>query len=172
MTAERLEVQRAIAADAAPIFQLLCDPDGHVAIDSSGMLMSATGEPVTKVGDTFVVHMDREALNDYPLGLYDVTVEIVTFEQDREIAWTILGRMRPQIGHVYGYRLEPIDGGTLVTSYYDWSKIEPRWREANIFPVIPESALRATLGVLARTVAPGKPRPSLETTTDNAGEPA
>ena len=47
--------------------------------------------------------MDREALNDYPLGLYDVTVEIVTFEPDREIAWTILGQIN--IGHVYGYRL-------------------------------------------------------------------
>jgi hypothetical protein len=26
---------------------------------------------------------------------------------------------------------------------------------------VPESALRATLGILARTVAPGKPRPAL-----------
>ena len=105
--------------------------------------------------------MDREALNDYPIGLYDVTVEISTFEQDREIAWTILGQIRPQIGHVYGYRLEPIPGGTLVTSYYDWSAIDQAWKDANIFPVIPESALRATLGILARTVAPGVPRPPL-----------
>jgi hypothetical protein len=29
--------------------------------------------------------------------------------------------------------------------------------------VIPESALRATLGILARTVAPGKPRPTPST---------
>jgi hypothetical protein len=27
-------------------------------------------------GEIFVVHMDREAPNDYPLGLYDITVEI------------------------------------------------------------------------------------------------
>ena len=47
---------------------VLRDPAGHVAIDSSGMLMSASGAPVAAVGDTFVVHMDREALNDYPLG--------------------------------------------------------------------------------------------------------
>ena len=66
MTSERLEVQRAIAADPASIFRVLCDPKGHVAIDSSGMLMDATGEPVTAVGDSFVVHMDRESLNDYP----------------------------------------------------------------------------------------------------------
>ncbi|HEX3794469.1 MAG TPA: SRPBCC family protein [Acidimicrobiales bacterium] len=157
MTTERIEVQRTIAADPATIFNLLRDPQGHVTIDSSGMLMAATGQPVTAVGDTFTVHMDREALNDYPMGLYDVTVTITTFEPDREIAWTILGQIRPQIGHVYGYRLEPAEGGTLVTSYYDWSSIDPVWKEADIFPVISEGALRATLGILGRTISRGGP---------------
>ncbi|HSZ29900.1 MAG TPA: polyketide cyclase [Pseudonocardiaceae bacterium] len=130
-----------------------------MAIDSAGMLMAASGDRVTKVGDTFVVHMDREALNDYPMGLYDVTIEIVAFEPDQEIAWTVHGQF--DIGHVYGYRLEPIADGTLVTSYYDWSSIGQDWKDAAIFPVVPEGALRATLGILARTVAPGKPRPKL-----------
>jgi Polyketide cyclase / dehydrase and lipid transport len=154
MATERIEVQRIIEADPATIFAVLRDPQGHVAIDSSGMLQSAEGEPVTTAGDSFVVHMDRESLNDYPeLGKYDVTVSITVFEADREIAWKVLGRLRPQIGHVYGYRLEPAaDGGTLVTSYYDWSDIHPDWRAANIFPIISEGALRATLGILARTV--------------------
>jgi hypothetical protein len=153
MTSERLEVQRLIPADPASIFRILSDPKGHVAIDSSGMLMDASGEPVKAVGDSFVVHMDREALNDYPMGLYDVTVTIKTFDPEREIAWTILGQIRPQIGHIYGYTLEPADDGTLVTSYYDWSSIDPVWKEAGIFPVLSEGALRATLGILARTVA-------------------
>ena len=155
MTTERMEVQRTIAADPATIFRVLCDPQGHVAIDSSGMLLDAEGEPVRAVGDSFVVHMDREALNDYPLGRYDVTVSITTFVPDREIAWTILGQLRPQIGHVYGYTLAPVDDGTLVTSYYDWSSIDPVWKEAGIFPILSEGALRATLGILARTVARG-----------------
>jgi uncharacterized protein YndB with AHSA1/START domain len=155
--AERLEVQRAIAASAEEIFALLTDPAGHVAIDSSGMLMAASGAKVARAGDSFVVHMDREALDDYPLGLYDVTVEIVTFERDQEIAWTVRGKL--DLGHVYGYRLEPLAAGTLVTSYYDWSGVGQDWKDAAIFPVVPESALRATLGILARTVAPGKPRP-------------
>jgi hypothetical protein len=137
---------------------VLSDPQGHVAIDSWAMLMDATGDPVTAVGDSFAVHMDREALNDSPLGLYDVTVRIVTFEPDREIAWTIEGQLN--LGHVYSYRLEPINEGTVVTSYYDWSSVEQAWKDAAIFPVIPESALRATLGILARTVAPGRPRPA------------
>jgi hypothetical protein len=157
VTSERLEVKRTIEADPATIFRLLCDPQGHVAIDSAGMLMDATGEPVAGVGDSFIVHMDREALNDYPMGRYDVTVSIKTFDPDREIAWTILGRIRPQIGHVYGYLLEPTAEGTLVTSYYDWSQIHPEWKDAGIFPVISEGALRATLGILARTVVRGYP---------------
>jgi Polyketide cyclase / dehydrase and lipid transport len=153
--ADRMEVQRMIPAEPAAIFRVLTDPQGHVAIDSAGMLMDATGGPVGAAGDTFVVHMDREALNDFPLGKYDVTVRITKFAPEREIAWTIEGNIRPPIGHVYGYRLEPADAGTLVTSYYDWSAISDTWRESGIFPVIPLSALRATLGILARTVARG-----------------
>lgn len=155
-----MEVQRTIGAEPEAIFSVLCDPKGHVAIDSSGMLQGATGESVSGVGDTFAVHMDREALNDYPLGTYDVTVEITTFEPDREIAWTVVGQLDPPIGHIYGYRLEPADGGTLVTSYYDWSAIHPQWREADIFPIISEGALRATLGILDRTVTGGHRGPS------------
>ena len=152
MSTERIEVDRVIHASPADIFQVIQDPKGHVAIDSSGMLMGATGEPATKVGDTFVIHMDRQALNDYPLGIYDVTVLITRFEENKEIAWTVIGQLEPQIGHVYGYRLEPADGGTLVTSYYDWSEIDPVWRERDIFPIISETALRATLGILARNL--------------------
>lgn len=155
VTTDRLEVRRTIKAEPAAIFRILSDPKGHVAIDSSGMLMGSTGKPVTAAGDSFVVHMDREALNDYPMGRYDVTVTITAFEPDREIAWTILGQLRPQIGHVYGYTLEPSDEGTLVTSYYDWSEIDPVWRDAGIFPVLSEGALRATLGILDRTVTGG-----------------
>jgi hypothetical protein len=98
---ERVEASRTIPAPPAAIFRVLCDPDGHVDIDSSGMLMAASGDLVRGVG----------------------------------------------------YRLEPVSGGTLVTSYCDWSDIDPVWRERNIFPIISAGALRATLGILARTVA-------------------
>jgi hypothetical protein len=158
---ERIETRRTIAAPAPDIFAVLCDPQGHVAIDSSGMLQDADGDPVRAAGDSFVVHMDRESLNDYPqLGKYDVTVEITEFEQDRLISWTILGRLRPQIGHIYGYQLQPADdaAATVVTSFYDWSKIDPKYRDAGIFPILSEGVLRATLGILDRTVRRGYPR--------------
>jgi hypothetical protein len=152
MTTERFEVQRQIAAPPATVFAVLCDPKGHVAIDSSGMLQSADGEPVRGVGDKFVVHMDREAKGDYPLGKYDVTVIITSYLPDEHIEWTISSATQPPIMHLYGYRLEPSETGTLVTSYYDWSQIDDRYRSRGIFPVIPEAGLRATLGILARNV--------------------
>ncbi|MDL9946430.1 polyketide cyclase [Gordonia sp. ABSL11-1] len=147
---EQFEVTRLIEADRAEIFSLLCSPAGHVAIDSSGMLQSADGEPVRAVGDEFVVHMDRESLNDLPMGKYDVRVIITGFDDGRWIEWTIAGTVRPPLDHRYGYRLETVDEGTRVTSYYDWSRVHEKIRGR--FPIIPEAGIRATLGILARTV--------------------
>ncbi|MGW4223259.1 SRPBCC family protein [Streptomyces bauhiniae] len=154
MTTDRFEVTRQLAASPSTIFDVLRSPQGHVAIDSSGMLQSAEGDPVSAVGDQFLVHMDREALGDLPMGRYDVTVIITRYERDTLLEWTISGTIQPPIRHLYGYRLTPNDSGTLVTSYYDWSQIDDKYRKAGIFPVIPEAGLRATLGILARTVAP------------------
>ncbi len=149
---ERFEVERTIQATPSEIFAVLTDPNGHAAIDSTGMLQWSEGKRVTAVGDEFVVHMDRESFNDYPLGKYDVTVIITKYEPDALIEWTISGQIQPPLRHLYGYKLAPADGGaTLVTSYYDWSEIDDAYR-VGIFPVIPESAIRATLGILARQV--------------------
>ena len=149
---ERFSVTRRIDAPPSRIFRLLCDPNGHVAIDSTGMLQSADGDRVRGAGDEFEVHMDRESLGDLPMGRYDVTVQITRFEQDRLLEWTIRGTIKPPLRHLYGYRLEPDGGGTRVTSYYDWSRIDEAYRDAGVFPVIPEAGLKATLGILARTV--------------------
>ena len=149
---DRIEVTRPIPAPPSAIFDIVRSPAGHVAIDASGMLQDFTGEPAEKVGDTFVIHMDRESLGDLPMGKYDVTVTITGYEKDRFITWEVSGEGFPSIGHYYGYRLEPVEGGTLVTSIYDWSNIGEKWKATGAWPIIPESALKATLGILERTV--------------------
>jgi hypothetical protein len=160
MSGERIEVDRIIPADPAAIFEILRSPQGHVSIDSTGMLMWAEGDSATQAGDSFVVHMDRDALRDFPLDLYDVTVSFTRFDPDQAIEWTILTDfLDPPLGHVYGYRLDAVDGATKVTSYYDWSALADAYRGRIGFPIISETALRATLGILARTVAPGVARP-------------
>jgi hypothetical protein len=152
LLSDRIEVTRPIPASPTAIFDIVRSPAGHVAIDASGMLQDYTGEPAEKVGDTFVIHMDRESLNDVPMGKYDVTVHIILFERDKEIAWD-LGPDVP-VAHFYGYRLDAgEDGVTNVTCYYDWSKVNDDFKQH--FPIVPESALRATLGILERTVRKG-----------------
>jgi len=161
-TDTRIDATRLIPAPAADVFAVLCDPQGHVAIDATGMLQDATGSPVTAEGDTFVVHMDREALGDRPMGRYDVEVTIRSFVPDREISWSIIGTVKPGIGHVFGYELEPAPvsdgGGTRVTSYCDWSEAREDWK--HVFPIVTTTALRGTLGILDRTVRRGYPRAS------------
>jgi hypothetical protein len=152
---ERFEVQRTIPADPAAIFAIVSSPTGHVTIDATGMLQAGSGEPARAKGDTFTIHMDRESLGDMPMGKYDVTVTITAYEQDAFITWEVSGENFPSIGHYYGYRLEPVDGGTLVTSIYDWSAVDEKWRpNDDTWPIIPELSLKATLGILERTVAP------------------
>src|SRR6201992_1203564 len=109
---ERIAAPPQIDAPPAPIFAVLTDPRGHVAIDSSGMLQSADGDPVRQAGDRFVVHMDREALGDLPMGKYDVTVIITRLEPDAEIEWMISGTIQPPIMHLYGYQLAAGGRGT------------------------------------------------------------
>lgn len=77
--AERLEAQRMIPAPSDAIFEVLRDPQVHVAIHASGVPRDADGEPVSAVDDTFVAHLDREGLNDFPMGKYQLTVGIREF---------------------------------------------------------------------------------------------
>ncbi len=161
MSDRRIEVSRNIAAEPSEIFEILRSPDGHVQIDASGMLMWAEGEPVSKVGDRFHVHMDRDALRDFEMGEYELDVVFTRFVPERTIEWSVTLGDGELVGHVYGYELEPIEGGTKVTQYYDWSNLRPEFGDAaaDAFPVIPEKALLGTLGILARTVAPRRQRP-------------
>lgn len=151
---DRMILTRRLAASAERIFAVISSPQGHVAIDGSGMLVAAAGsDRLQAVGETFEMHMDREPLGDVPLGRYTVCNTVTVFEQDRELAWTVGAVGRTPIGHVYGYRLEPVDATTTeVTSYYDWSAVSDKWRERMSWPVVPRQMLEASLDNLERLV--------------------
>ena len=122
------------------------------------MLMDADGEPVTKVGDQFVVHMDREALGDLPLGHYDVTVTIERFTADREIAWSIKGAVGPASATSTATSSNPAKVGRWSRPTTTGRASTTTGASCGIFPVISEASLRATLGILERAVRRGYPK--------------
>ena len=144
----RMTVTRVIPASAEVIFALVTLPSGHVAMDGSGMLLAAQDDqPLTAVGDTFVIHMDREPLGDIPdMGEYDVLNTVLAIEQDRLLEWNVGTVGRPPFGHFYGIALTPIsDSQTEVANYVDWSGLPDKWKDRVKFPVVPQHMMEASL---------------------------
>lgn len=154
MSSERVAVTRRIAASAEAIYAIVSDPAGHVRIDGSGMLEAATdARPVTSVGDTFDMAMDRAPLNDIPgLGKYVVRNTVTQIEPGRLIEWTIGLPDHPPLGHVYGWELAPVDDRhTDVTNYCDWTNIVEALRTSGrTWPIVPVSMLEETVDKLER----------------------
>jgi uncharacterized protein YndB with AHSA1/START domain len=156
---ERVSATRRIAAPAHRIFVVVADPAGHVRIDGSGMLEAAPdARPITAVGDTFDMHMDRTPLNDIPgVVKYTVRNTVTRVIPDRLVEWTIGAPGQPPLGHVYGWQLEPVgDTATDVTNYCDWSGIteELRARRPD-WPIVPVAMLEESVAKLDRLVTGG-----------------
>ena len=150
---ERFEVQRTIP-DNHPRSSTSCAArSGHVAIDVAPGCCRAPSVSRQRGRRHLRDPHGPRVRRDLPMGKYDVTVTITAYEQDAFITWEVSGPGFPSIGHYYGYRLEPVEGGTLVTSIYDWSAVDEKWKPEGTWPIVPEFALKATLGILERTVA-------------------
>src|SRR4051794_35765809 len=145
VSGERVTVQRTIAAPAAKIFELVSHPQGHVDIDGSGMLEAAVdARPLTAVGDTFDMDMDREPLGDIPMGKYKVRNTVTAIEPGSLIEWNIGGIAMPPVGQALGWQRTPSADGpaTDVSHYCDWSTITDAMRAAGRdWPIVPEHML-------------------------------
>jgi hypothetical protein len=153
MTADRHATSRRVAATPATVFALLADPATHAAIDGSGMVQAAIdARPVTAVGDTFDMDMDRTPIGDIPgLVKYKVRNHVTRFEPDRLIEWTTGGIDTPPVGHHYGWELEAVgEAETEVTHYCEWSRISDEVRARVSWPVVPLSMLEESVARLDR----------------------
>jgi uncharacterized protein YndB with AHSA1/START domain len=153
-TSERIEASGLISAPVDLIFRLITDPQGHVDIDGSGMLVAApNAQRLTEPGETFTINMDREPLGDVPLGKYWVTNTVTIIEPGRRLEWNVAFQDTPPIGHVYGYELNPVDDDhTEVVSYCDWSSISEEWRGHLDFPIVPLAMLQRSLEKLEQLI--------------------
>jgi hypothetical protein len=148
VTTDRVSLTRRIAAPAHTVFVLLCDPVRHVDIDGSGMLQSAPdARPLTAVGQTFQMDMDRRPLGDIP-NMAECTVHCTITEliRDRLIEWTVGAVGKPPAGHLYGWQIEPLtDGECLVTHYCDWTNVSDDLRTRFRWPVVPVEMLERSV---------------------------
>jgi hypothetical protein len=153
MPADRVSATRRIAAPAGQVFRIVSSPAGHVEIDGSGMLEAAPdAKPLTAVGDTFDMDMDRTPLNDIPgLVKYQVRNTVTQIVPDRLVEWTVGSADRPPLGHLYGWLIEPVsDTECDVTNYCDWTAISERSRARLAWPVVPVDMLEKSVENLQR----------------------
>jgi len=159
MSDQRVSASRRIKAPAHVLFEIVSSPDGHVRIDGSGMLEAAPGaRPVTAVGDTFDMDMDRTPLNDIPgLVKYQVRNTVTQIVPDQLVEWTIGGIDQPPLGHVYGWQLDAVsDDETDVTNYCDWANITPELRARRPdWPIVPVAMLEKSVAKLDEIAAGG-----------------
>src|SRR5579875_1101900 len=74
-------VSRRIGAPARDIFRILANPARHPEFDGSGSLRGAgTTEPISAVGDVFVMKMFFAHLGDYEMNNH-----VVEYELDRRV---------------------------------------------------------------------------------------
>jgi uncharacterized protein YndB with AHSA1/START domain len=150
---DRISATRRVSAPADKLFDIVSRPSGQVAIDGSGMLDAAPDDrPLTTVGETFDMDMDREPLGDIPdLKKYQVRNTVTQIVPGRLIEWTIGFGDLPPFGHVYGWALEPVsETETDVTNYCDWSNASEEMRSGVSWPVVPVSMLEKSVDNLDR----------------------
>ena len=109
-TGDRLLVAAEIEVSATPraIFDLLANPEKHSLFDGSKTVQRVLSGPKRLYkGAKFAMAMKIRVP-------YRITNEVVTFEEDREIAWRHLMKWE------WRYQLTPLDGGkTLVRETFD-----------------------------------------------------
>ncbi|OBF31656.1 polyketide cyclase [Mycobacterium sp. ACS1612] len=114
VTSTVVTASREISAPADKIFELIADPALQPQWDGNENLAEApTGQRVRTVGDVFTMRLTEGS---------DRTNHVIEFEEGRLIAWLPSEPGKPPPGHLWRWRLEPLDGShTLVIHTYDWS---------------------------------------------------
>jgi hypothetical protein len=154
VTPDRVFVTRRIPAPASKLFEIVSTPSGQIAIDGSGMLEAAPDDrPLTKIGETFDMDMDRDPLGDIPeMKKYQVRNTVTKLIPDQLIEWTVGFGDDPPFGHAYGWELDAVnEAETDVTNYCDWSAATEAMRSfVKSWPVVPVAMLEKSVDNLSR----------------------
>lgn len=158
-TSKKLQASKVISAPPDEIFALLADPNRHAELDGAGMIRGVEGDipPIAGIGQVFTMNMHADDLGDYRM-----INAVTSYVAGARVGWAPkvdptcelyekLGDMDAS-GHTYTYDLRAVDGGTQVTSTYDWTGVkDPKFEE--LCPRVSQEQLAATLDKLDATVS-------------------
>ncbi|WP_396118809.1 SRPBCC family protein [Dietzia sp. B32] len=124
--ASSMTARRRIPAPASEIFALLADPTRHKETEPGDWVRDAvTTEPISGVGDVFVMNMYIDARG----GHYVMHNVVTAFDPDRTLEWE--PGQPDDTGEVstggwrWRYDLTPVGESTDVALRYDWSATPP-----------------------------------------------
>jgi hypothetical protein len=130
---------RFVPVEPQAIFDLLADPAQHATIDGSGSVRSSNVDAPARLelGAQFGMSMK--------MGVpYKITNTVVEFDEPSLIGWRHMG------GHIWRYRLRPVEGGTEVTEEFDMRPARSAmFLKATGVPKRNAKAIEATLDRLA-----------------------
>lgn len=157
-TDKKLQASKVINAPVGDVFALLADPNRHAELDGAGMIQGVEGDtpPISGIGQMFTMNMHAEDMGDYRM-----VNSVTAYMAPGRVGWSPkvdptcelaekLGDMDTS-GHTFTYDLVEVDGGTEVTSTYDWTGVkDPKLEE--LCPRVSQEQLAGTLDKLAAAV--------------------
>lgn len=148
----KVTVERVIPASTAAIFDVLSNPERHVALDGSGFIRSTQGaQRIKAVGDVFTMNMDGPHMG----GEYQTDNHVTGYADNALLAWQTApaGTEPPGWEWVWELTAQGPDS-TLVRHTYDWSKVTDKALLAKVkFPLVTQDQLDDTLVKLDEAVS-------------------
>lgn len=158
-TDKKLQATKVIDAPADAVFAVLADPNRHGAIDGAESIRGVEGTtpPISGIGQVFIMNMHADDLGDYRM-----VNSVTAYVPGARIGWA--PKVDPTCelaekldgmdasGHTFTYDLRETDGGTEVTSVYEWTGVkDPQFEK--MFPRVSQEQLAGTLDRLASAVS-------------------
>ena len=152
MNDTKITVERVIPASTDAIFDVLSNPERHVALDGSGFIRSTQGaQRIKAVGDVFTMNMDGPHMG----GEYQTDNHVTGYADNALLAWQTApaGTEPPGWEWVWELTAQGPDS-TLVRHTYDWSKVTDKALLAKVkFPLVTPDQLDDTLVRLDEAVS-------------------
>lgn len=148
----QITVSRTIDASAAQLFEVLSNPERHAELDGSGFVLSdEKSDRITATGQVFTMNMT----GDHMGGDYQTDNHVTGYDPNKMLAWKTAPAGVEPPGWEWLWQLDAQGpDATEVSVTYDWSKVTDKDLLQKLsFPLVPESALEASLGHLAEAVA-------------------